>query len=437
MANLYRRGGRGPFYARVKDPLTNRWLSVSTHETDLDRARRVQEDLERGLRAGTLSPARGLDANPRVSELAERWLSERASDPRLRNHVSERAHVRRYVIPVLGAMRVQDVTRGVVLRFVKAQERAGLKPKTVRNIHGTRHSLFAWIVDEQELLQTNPCSLGRNKLPRTTSADKRRHRERNTFTREEVRELVTSPKIPDDRRILYALAFFTGTRRSEAIALQWCDYDSSTLPLGRIIVRRTYRHATTKTDVERPVPVHPWLAALLDGWHRDGFARHVGRHPRPEDPIAPKRDGMTRSPWWALVGLKEDLAEIGLRTRGMHSLRRAFESLSIGDGAPRESIRALLHTSDRDSTDIYFAPEWSQLCAAVRCLDLGIDAAEPTSDAAAKPRSDLAASRGQEPRFAAPVAASAARSNLKPPKDGHFQPWNLVTPPGVEPGLPA
>ena len=35
------------------------------------------------------------------------------------------------------------------------------------------------------------------------------------------------------------------------------------------------------------------------------------------------------------------------------------------DGAARECIRAILHTGDRDSTDIYLALPWEALCGAV------------------------------------------------------------------------
>lgn len=65
-----------------------------------------------------------------------------------------------------------------------------------------------------------------------------------------------------------------------------------------------------------------------------------------------------------------DLDAVELRRRGTHSFRRAFQSLAIGDGAPRECIRALAHTGDRDSTDIYLAIPWESLCAAVSKLDV-------------------------------------------------------------------
>lgn len=69
----------------------------------------------------------------------------------------------------------------------------------------------------------------------------------------------------------------------------------------------------------------------------------------------------------------------------MHAFRRAFESLAIGDNGNRECIRAILHTSERDITDVYQSLSWDSICEAVLKLDVRLDR-EPDEVAAAAKR---------------------------------------------------
>ena len=45
------------------------------------------------------------------------------------------------------------------------------------------------------------------------------------FTREEVERLISDPRIPEDRRVLYGLKALAGLRHGEAAELRWRQYD--------------------------------------------------------------------------------------------------------------------------------------------------------------------------------------------------------------------
>ena len=99
------------------------------------------------------------------------------------------------------------------------------------------------------------------------------------FERHEIEKLLTSPLIPLDRKMFYAISVFTGGRFGEVAALQCSDYAASLRPLGRIPISRSYstkakRVKPTKTGAVKDAPVHPTLAALLV------MALRVARNPR-------------------------------------------------------------------------------------------------------------------------------------------------------------
>lgn len=359
--SVFYRGARRRWCVDVRQPGRR---PVRHHFKTKAKAEQVKRELE-----AALVPERA-DSLLTVGDAAEEWLGLRNKDAAVVDTRHPRSHLRNHILPRFGSSSVDEVSRGDVLRFVRELREKPLKNKTVQNIHGTMHALFSWLVVEREVLVTNPCTLGRGRIPRQTPAEKLRHRANHTFTREEVETLISSPRIPVDRRTLYALQFFMGARRSEALELRWSDYDEGVKPLGRITVERSLGRDTTKTDTPRPIPVHPTLAAILTDWKAVGFETLVKRPPRSDDPIVPGARGVARTVSWTSELLIRDLDAVELRRRGTHSFRRAFQSIAIGDGAPRECIRALLHTGDRDSTDIYLAIPWESLCDAVKRLNV-------------------------------------------------------------------
>jgi hypothetical protein len=75
----------------------------------------------------------------------------------------------------------------------------------------------------------------------------------------------------------------------------WGEYDTSTPCLGKLAVPTQYVDELTKTQVSKPMPVHPTLAAMLRYRRANGFSLCFGRAPRPDDLIAPSRQGRVRS----------------------------------------------------------------------------------------------------------------------------------------------
>jgi len=131
------------------------------------------------------------------------------------------------------------------------------------------------VVDE--LIHSNPCAFKRAELPPKIDRDPM-WRAGAVFTRQEVEQLISDERIPEDRRVFNALVFLTGMRTDEATALRWRVYDSQLKPPSRLVVSTSYStrlkmEKAVKTRRPREVPIHPTLAKVLAGWKLSGWAR--------------------------------------------------------------------------------------------------------------------------------------------------------------------
>lgn len=123
--------------------------------------------------------------------------------------------------------------------------------------------------------------------------------------------LVRLPRIPEERRVLYALEFLTGMRPGEAAVRRWRDLDRTATPLWRLHVETAWnshlrREKTTKTLVERVAPVRtrPTEDDLIVSGDRGG----------------PRSNSHSNTQFKAdveLLGLRGDRTHYETRTRAM------------------------------------------------------------------------------------------------------------------------
>jgi hypothetical protein len=193
------------------------------------------------------------------------------------------------------------------------------------------------------------------------------------YTREEVERLILDSRIPEDRRLLYALKGLAGLRHGEAAGLRWSQYglrwsqyDEKAEPLGALNL------AKTKTGVPRSVPVHPTLARILAEWKLAGWERTYGRMPTPDDLVAPTRNMTERTAQETPKQLHEDLDTLELRRRRGHDLRRTFITLAQVDGARRNLLEAVTHGPRGDIVSVYTTFPWPSLCEEVGKLKIGL-----------------------------------------------------------------
>ncbi len=195
---------------------------------------------------------------------------------------------------------------------------------------------------------------------------------------------MSDERIPADRRVLYTLLGLGMLRHGEAAGLRWGNYhqpnDTDLKPLGRLVISTSYDTGKTKTRVERWMPVHPLLAAVLAEWRLDGWPHEFGRTPEPGDLIVPHTKPTNRGPRVKFGGMRSDhdsykrlridCEAMGLRKRRIHDLRRTGITLAREDGADKDVLCLCTHGGPEDIMDVYTSMGWAKLCAQVSPIAL-------------------------------------------------------------------
>ena len=326
-----------------------------------------------------------------VETYFERWLAARKAAGVLTAKTDEQ-RMRDYVLPVLGKRPLGEVRRPEVKALVALLQATPSKhtgkphsSRTIHRIYEPLRTMYAEALTE-DLVTATPCTLKvkKGELPRKKDTDPR-WRSGAIFTREEWEIMISDERIPLQRRVIYALAFFTGMRLGEVAGRQWRDYDDKAKPLGKLVCATQYDGLALKGDPDfaREVPVHPTLAKVLAQW-RLVFPVLYGRAPKPDDFIVPKRAvgrpggkpavGMTpgamkqRNTW---RNLQIDYETLGFRRRRFHDTRRTLISIALNDGANEYLLRWITHGPPKSTAfDSYASPPWEALCKQIACLDV-------------------------------------------------------------------
>ena len=329
-------------------------------------AQKVLEKIEARIAAG-------VDAGSALGPITlrrygEQWTKKRKGR-KVRSVDADEGRLKKHVYPHIGAILLADIRPRHIVHLIEDLRSSGkLAPRTVHHVYGVLHVLFR---DAQidELIDVNPCVLTRWQLG--LKEDKNPEwRASAIYTREELEFLISSPLIPRDRQIMYALEGLAGLRHGEAVGLRWRNYETKAEPLGQLVIARSYDNASTKTGRPRLMPVHPTLAAMLAEWKMSGWTEMLGGKPNQDDLIIPSRTGEMRSRHHSRNKLLDDLKRLGLRARRGHDLRRTFITLARVDGARADLLQMVTHNPTNDIINIYTSMPWPSLCAEVAKLSV-------------------------------------------------------------------
>lgn len=376
MSSVYPK--RNKWYARLKGHKSpGKWSDVvcegcATKEEATEYAVAAQKAIDKrhGVRSSDAKSLR---------EWVNTWLVRRQEAGH--DWKKDRGRLSKHVLPVLGGFDLNEVTTARVADLVHALRfRAKLANRTVRNVY----SVLAAVMRDARiagLVQQTPCILTEAQLGSVTDKDPE-WRASALFTRLEAQTMISDPRIPLDRRVVYGLGLLAGLRIGEGAALRWRNYDVTREPLGCLTIARSYathraQAKGTKTDAVRYVPVHPTLALLLAEWRRSWSAM-FGREPEADDLIVPlppevkliKRKG-DRYRGWDYTGRRWreiDLPTLGWRSRSVYDTRATFITLVLEDGADPDVIeQRVTHAKSRRSAFSGYdrGERWAETCREV------------------------------------------------------------------------
>jgi integrase len=208
-----------------------------------------------------------------VAKAAELWLAScDAAGLERTTIVAYRQHVALRIVPVLGALRLSQLTVPLVRGFEDRLAADGYSPVMVRN---TRRLLGSLLADAQErglVAQNVVRSLRTSRRGKDARIERRRNGKLKVGvdipSPDEIRAIVAALATIDEAarfRPLLLTAIFTGLRASELRGLRWEDVD---LKRGEIHVRqradRYGKIGRTKSEAgERTVPLPPLVVSAL------------------------------------------------------------------------------------------------------------------------------------------------------------------------------
>ena len=360
MARLYTRyrnaedktAGRVSGYAAVfynPDRRPNqKYVTLRTRDKRV--AGRRLTELEKRESLGLFDPWR--DAAPEygltLDEVIERYAKAR-SDKRERTRREEEATLRRFQRTLPTAMRLDQVERRHVERFVDAPKPDGTPraPATRRRYHAVLAVFLKWCVREG-LIEQDP-------MERMTPPKVYR-KEARYLTRDEVGVLVRAIEADavlqsatrKDGDVAWladvvAVQIGTGLRIGEAAALRWSAVhfgDHPTITVGR--------HELTKSGHQRTVPVRGDALNVLRRLNNgrtseaDGFVLTGARGHRLNEAYASRRiKGYAQG-----AGLGDDVTS--------HTLRHTYGALLASNGVSLYKIKELMGHESIDTTTRFY-----------------------------------------------------------------------------------
>ena len=291
-----------------------------------------------------LARINGFDYRPgRIAtfgEFIERWKAEVLTKQQPSSARAVNSHLRCYVLPQLGKLRLEQFGVENQQTFVSRIFEKGISRKTVLNVLGTLSSILSTARDWG--YNCEQIDVDKLHLPPRSARYEAPH-----FTVEQLNRILALAEEP--WRTLFCILTMEGLRAGEVLGLQWDDID-----LGRQLlhVRRSAWYGRLQTaksaSSETILPIPETLMKVL----KEYKAQWV---PNPRGLLFVTRNGRPPSSnkvveyhlWTILDALK-------IPRCGLHAFRHSHTALLLDSGAtPKVVQRQLRHSDARTTLEIY------------------------------------------------------------------------------------
>jgi integrase/recombinase XerD len=228
-------------------------------------------------------------------------------------------------------------TRSDLLAFIAWRTEQGAKPRSTARQLSSFRRFFRFLLREGVIQEDPTVKIDMPRIGRSLP---------QSLTEGEVEALLAAPDVSDplghrDRTMLEVL-YATGLRVTELINLR-----QSEINLNQGVLR-----IVGKGDRERLIPLgeesQTWIREFIAGPRTEILLE------RQTDFLFPTRRGdrMTRQAFWHIIKRYSKVAEIGSKM-SPHTLRHAFATHLLNNGADLRVVQMLLGHSDLSTTQIY------------------------------------------------------------------------------------
>ncbi|MEE8092745.1 MAG: site-specific tyrosine recombinase XerD [Gammaproteobacteria bacterium] len=234
-------------------------------------------------------------------------------------------------------VKIVDASKADLLDYISWRVEGGAKPRSTARQLSSFRRFYRYLLREGTIADDPTAEIAMPKIGRSLP---------QSLTEDEVDALLAAPNVSEplgnrDRAML-ELLYATGVRVSELINLKM-----SQMNLNQGVIR-----IIGKGNRERLIPLggeaQDWLRDFIDG------ARIEILLERQTDYLFPTRRGdrMTRQAFWHII--KRYAKKAGVRKKlSPHTVRHAFATHLLNNGADLRVIQLLLGHSDVSTTQIY------------------------------------------------------------------------------------
>ncbi len=295
-----------------------------------------------------------------VAVWLEQWLTGKVN-LRATTQRSYASHLRLYLVPHLGHLRLRDLNASHIERMYAAiradsARRAGqgeraTGPATIRRVHATLSSALNTAVKRQ-LLAHNPAQhveLERSDRPEVTP-----------WQPDELGAFLDAAA-GDRLGALYELMAFTGLRRGEALGLRWADVD---MQAGVLRVRQTLTDIGGRLAFGKPKTRGSERLVDLDSATLGALLAHQLAQDSERAAwgdayvysglVFTREDGQPLRPEYVTRRMQAIAERAGLPRKRLHDLRHGSASLQLMAGVPIAVVsKRLGHSSLSITSDTY------------------------------------------------------------------------------------
>lgn len=295
---------------------------------------------------------------PKSGMTVEKWMTTWGND--FLNHVAAgtaheyRQKVKSYIIPALGAVKLQKLTPIQVQTFVNSLSRSkpeggkGLSPKYVKDIHGVLHRALD-VAMSNKLIGSNPaddCS-----LPRISSIP------RGQYDIDNIKDFLAAINGQIHERY-YKLLLMTGMREAEPLGLTWdcIDFRNHVIHVRKQLQRNRdtgeYELVVPKREEIRDLPMGDELYDLLKEQKacEQEKRRICGDCWQNKNLVFSNSTGGYLSYRTVYDCYKRIVKKIGLPEMRVHDLRHAYAMLSLSNGDDVKTVQTNLGHKSPDFT---------------------------------------------------------------------------------------
>lgn len=286
------------------------------------------------------APASTLDADiTTVAELMETWVESFVSR---RSYQPERSRTSKWFTGTpFGQTRIADCDRKTVNRWLLGLEHDGVSPQTINRLAVMLSTAWNRAIDHDLI----------DDLPNPVRAKKRKTkpRRRDALRAEHVKPFLDA--LPEEWRVICALAIHTGLRKGELLGLRRSSIDRE----ARLItVTHSWNELGTKngrTDDRIPISdaALPWLDLALEQSDPGSDLLFTTRMRGYCGPRMFRKDTNIAGP------IREACAKIGLKGNyDFQSLRVSFVSIALANGVPIHLVQRLARHANIAITNAHY-----------------------------------------------------------------------------------